>query len=166
MFGEPAQRLALSNGHIRWIIQGGWQTGGLEDSVSRWQGRHVTDWSGCQWCIRGKGCYVCVCVWQWEKHMRLVWWVYEKKIQSEEAVMCLWDLEAGMNRELPTLQRDSHAEFSASISITHSVPLMSNHGENCNCFHGFFSPEHTPWHQCFPFDVADTHFLRLWTNKP
>lgn len=40
-----------------------------------------------------------------------------------------------MNRELPTLQRDSHAEFSGPISISQSVPLMSDHEERCNSFH-------------------------------
>lgn len=28
-----------------------------------------------------------------------------------------------------------------------------------------FSPEHTPGRRGLPFDVADTHFVYLWTNK-
>lgn len=41
MFGGAAKWLALSNGHIRWIIQGGWQTGRSQDGVSGWQRTHV-----------------------------------------------------------------------------------------------------------------------------
>lgn len=52
--------------------------------------------------------------------------------------MCLRDVEAGMNRELTTVRRDSHAEFSGSISISHTAALMSNHGESRNCVSCFF----------------------------
>lgn len=41
MFGGAAKWLALSNGHIRWIIQGGWQTGRSQDGVSGWQRTRV-----------------------------------------------------------------------------------------------------------------------------
>lgn len=72
--------------------------------------------------------------------MRFVWWEYEIKMQSKEGIVCLWDSEP--DREIPTLQRDSHAEFPGSISISHSAPLMSDHGRTAT--HGGFScPEWT-----------------------
>lgn len=90
--------------------------------------------------------------------------------------MCLRDVEAGMNRELATVRRDSHAEFSESISISHTAALTRAITERAaTVFHVFFFPssspllilpELTPWDRSFPFDVADTHFLRRQTNKP
>lgn len=55
--------------------------------------------------------------------------------------MCLRDVEAGMNRELATVRRDSHAEFSGSISISHAAALTRAITERAaTVFHVFFSP--------------------------
>lgn len=65
-----------------------------------------------------------------------------------------------MNRELPTVQRDSHGEFSGPISISHPVSLVSNDGDNCNCFH--VSSSLSIWCREPPFPMP----TRKWTLNP
>ncbi len=148
MFGEPAQRPALSNGHIRWIIQGEWQAGGLQDGVSRWQGRHVTGWSGCQWRIRGNGCFVCVSV------CVCVFVCVAKGETHEACLVRIWDTE--QRRESVFVRfRSRHKErnthtaegltcrvFRVHLHISLS-PSHERSLENCNRFHGIFSPAQT-----------------------
>lgn len=134
--------LNLSNRHIRLIIQGGWQTGCLEDGVRRWQGSHVTGWSGCQWRIEGNSFCVCVRERQRRKHMRLVWWEHETHIAKKGLCACEIE-EHAQTQKYPHLQRDSHTEFSRFISISHSLrigklTLCANHPH----------PYHSVWCWC------------------
>lgn len=67
-----------------WIIQCGWQSGGLGDDVSRWHETHVTGCSGCQWDWL---LHVCVlCVWETIRETHEA-----DESMREEGIVCLWD---------------------------------------------------------------------------